>query len=121
MNDKWYDMVNNDHDLLRSIFSRMPEETLPSGFQTEMMQRIKKEAARIAKRNERFRVLALIAASLFTIGLAVAALIYMGIPPITTEFPGISIPPNYIYFGMLVLFLLCSDHLLRRLYYKRRN
>jgi uncharacterized membrane protein len=86
-----------------------------------MMQRIRKEAVRIAKRDERLRVLALIAATLFMIGLAVAALVYVGIPSVMIEFPGISIPPTYIYFGLIVLFLLFSDHLLRQRYYKRHT
>ena len=106
-------------DLLKSIFSRLPDERLPLNFQLEMMQQIRKEALRISKRNERLHLLALIAGVLFTIGLAVAALLYVGIPSITTEFPHVSIPPSYIYFGLLVLVLLFTDLLLRQHYYKR--
>ena len=112
-------MNQNEQDILKSIFGRLPDDVLPPSFQAEMMQQIRKEAVRTTKRNQLLAVLALIAATLFTIGLAVAALIYMGIPSITTEFPTISIPSYYIYFGFLVLMLLVMDHLLRQRYYKR--
>ena len=112
-------MNPNEQDLLKSIFSRLPDERLPLNFHPEMMQQIRKEAARIAKRNERLYILALIAGVLFTVGLAVAALLYVGIPTITIEFPRVSIPPSYIYFGLLVLVLLCMDLLLRQRYYKK--
>ena len=114
-------MNQNEQDILKSIFSRMPDEQLPSTFQSEMMQRVRKETVRLAKRNERYHVLALIAGSLIMIGLAVTALIYMDMPQLTTGFPRISIPSSYIYFGLLVLVLLCSDHLIRQYYYKRHT
>jgi len=113
------DTNQNEQDILKSIFRQMPEETLPPAFQAEMMQRIRKEAIRIAKRNQWLRFLALIAATMFTIGLAVAALIYLGIPQITAGFPRITIPPHYIYFGALVLILLFADHLFRQRYDKK--
>ena len=114
-------MNQTEQDILKSIFSQLPEEVLPPSFQPEMMQRIRQEALRISKRNNRLRILALIAATGITIGLAVAALVYLGMPPIQTEFPQISIPPYYLSFGFLVLLLLIADHLLRQLYYKRRE
>ena len=114
-------MNQNEQDIFQSIFDRLPVEPLPPGFQSEMMQRIRKEAVRIAKRNQRLRVLALIAATMCMIGLAVAALVYVGISPIMIEFPDISIPPYYIYFGILVLVLLFTDQLLRQLYYKKHT
>ena len=106
-------------DILKSIFSRLPDERLPLNFQQEMMQQIRKEAVRITKRNERLYMLALIAGALFTAGLAVAALLYVGIPQLTIGFPHVSIPSSYIYFGLLVLILLSMDLLLRQRYYKR--
>ena len=108
-------------DILKSIFSRLPDERLPLNFQAEMMQQIRQEAARITKRNERLHLLALIAGTLFTIGLAVVALLYVGIPQLTTEFPRMEIPPSYIYFGLIVLVLLFSDHLLRQRYYNKHT
>ena len=113
-------MNQNEQDILTTIFNRLPDEMLPSTFRSEMMQRIRKEAIRIAKRNQRLRFLALTVASMFTIGLAVAALVYLDIPQIIAEFPRVSIPPYYIYFGLLVLVLLFADHLFRHLYYKKR-
>jgi len=114
-------MNQNEQDILKSIFIRLPDEPLPPTFQSEMMLRIKKEAVRIAKRNQRLRVLALIAATTFTIGLAVASLVYMGLPEIMIEFSVVMIPPYYIYFGLLVLVLLFTDHWLQQRYYKRHT
>ena len=112
-------MNQNEHDILESIFSRLPDEKLPPTFQSEMMLQIRKETVRISKRNEWLCVFALIAGTLFTVGLTVAALVYMGITQLTTELARISIPPTYIYFGLLVLILLIMDHLVRQRYYKK--
>jgi hypothetical protein len=105
-----------EQDVLKSIFDRMPEEKLPSSFQSVVMQRIEKEAVRISKRNGRLRLLALISASGTVVGVVVAALIYLDIPSIGIEIPPVSFPPFYPIFGLLALVLLVADHLLRRLY-----
>ena len=121
-------MNPTEQDILKSLFGQLPEEVLSPTFQSAMMQRIKKEAILIAKRNKLLRLLALMAASMVTVGLTVGALIYLGIPqiliempPITVEFPRVTFPPYYLYFGFLVLLLLFADHLFRRLYYRRRK
>ena len=108
-------------DVLKSMFSHVPEEVLPPTFHAEMMQRIRKEALRISKRNKLLRLLALIAASAATIGLAAASLIYLGIPHIEIEIPQISFPPYYLYFGAIVLILLVADHLFRQFYDKKHR
>jgi hypothetical protein len=107
------------YDLLETLFSRMPEEALPGNFQAEMMQRIRKEAVRIRKRNQLLNLSALIAASLAIIGLAVAALIRIGIPQYHFDFQSITIPPFYLCLGALSLILLLGDYLFRQAYYKR--
>ena len=112
-------MNPTEHDILKTIFSHLPEETLPSTFQAETMQRIRKEAIRVEKRDKFLRLLALIAASIATIGLAVAALIYLHIPQNMIEFPRVSFPSYYLYFGILVLILLFADHLFRKFYCHR--
>ena len=114
-------MNQNEQDLLKPIFSRLPDDMLPPAFGPEMMQRIRQEAIRIDRRNQRLRVLALMAVSIFTIGLAVATLIYLDIPRFIIQFPHVSIPPVYIYFGLLVLVLLFADYLLRHRYCKRHT
>ena len=114
-------MRDDESDILKSMFSRLPADKLPSTFQSEMMQQIRIKAVRIAKRNQRLHVLALIAATLCMIGLAGAALVYIGVPSIITEFPRISIPSYYIYFGLLVLILLFTDYIFRQIYYKRHH
>ena len=120
-------MNPTEQDILKSMFSHLPEEVLPSTFQQKMMQQIRQEAIRIAKRNKFLRLLALFAASMVTIGLAVASLIYLGIPQIMTEkpqitieFPQFTFPPYYLYFGFLVLILLVADHFFRQFYDRKR-
>lgn len=111
-------MNQTEEDILKALFSQLPEEELPPTFQSETMQRIRQEAVRIAKRNNRLQLLALISATMITIGLAVASLIYLGIPQIRIEIPQISFPSYYLYFGILVLILLVADLLFRQHYYK---
>jgi hypothetical protein len=106
-------------DLLATLFSRMPEDALPENFQAEMMQRIRNEAVRIRKREQLLHILALAAASSVIIGLTVAALIYIGIPQFNFDFQHITIPPFYLYIGVLSLILLLGDYLFRQAYYKK--
>ena len=112
-------MNQNEQDILKPIFSRMSEETLPPTFQPKMMERINKEALHMAKRNQQLQILSLIAASMMMIGLAVAAFVYLDLPQFYTRIPRISIPPSYVAFGCLVFVLLVADHLFRYLYEKR--
>ena len=112
-------MSQKEQDILKSMFSHVSEEMLPPTFQSETMQRIRKEAIRVEKRNKRLQLLALIAATIITICLAIAALIYLHIPQSMLEIPRISFPLYYLYFGFLVLILLVVDHLFRQFYYKR--
>ena len=116
---KYLTMNPIEQDILKSLFNQVPEEVLPPTFQSEMMQKIRKEAIRIAKRNKCIQLLALIAATIVTVCLAVASLIYLGIPQTIIEIPQFSFPPYYLYFGFLVLILLVADHLFRQFYYKR--
>jgi polyferredoxin len=108
-----------ERDILKTVFDRMPEEALPQTFIPDMMQQIRKEAVRIRKRDERLRIVALVAASLAIVGLAAAALLYTGIPQMKIEFPRITIPPSYIFIGILALVLLLADSLFRQNYYKK--
>jgi hypothetical protein len=87
----------------------------------------------MAKRNQRLQLLSLIGASTGVIGFAIAVLMYLKIPQMSTEFirindwqithnfPHISIPPSYLIFGFLVVILLFADFMLRRNFYKRHT
>ncbi|MDR1335524.1 MAG: hypothetical protein LBK22_01695 [Tannerella sp.] len=108
-------------DVLKAMFRRMPDEPLPPDFLPEMMQRIRAEAARVRKREACRRAVALVAASLTIAGLAVAALIYPGIPSFRVDLPQIFIPPFYIYIGFLTLVLLFADGWLRQKYFKKHT
>lgn len=61
------------------------------------------------KRNEWIGLVAVIAASLFMLGLAVTSFFYIGLPQI--KWPEIALPVFHFYFyiGMLTLFLLFID------------
>jgi len=118
----FYEVKNSEQlkqDIFKTMFGNKPEDRLPSTFNAEMMRQIRKEAFRISQRNKAIRLLALIISSILTIGLAVAVWIYLELPPIRIEFPQVSIPSYYLYFGFLVLILLFADHLARQVYYKK--
>ncbi|MDR3261004.1 MAG: hypothetical protein LBT78_04130 [Tannerella sp.] len=111
-------------DILKTMFARLPDETLSPAFLAETMQRIRKEAVRIRKRDEWLCIAALVAASSAIVGLAVATFIYMDVPQIEIDFPRIdfsriSISPFYLLIGGLSLVLLLADSLFRQMYYKK--
>lgn len=112
--------MTQKNDLLKELFSRMPEEELPVSFRDNMMQQIMAEAERVRKRNERWGWIAVIAASLLMIGIAIASFLYMGIPRISIQLPDMSTLPFYSYIGMLTLILLGADYKFRQLFKKRQ-
>ncbi|MDR2470250.1 MAG: hypothetical protein LBD27_07225 [Tannerella sp.] len=111
---------NEQEDMLKKIFARMPEEPLPEEFLPEMTQRIQNEAERARKRETWQQAIILASALLAMLGLTVATWLYMDIPCISFEFPHITIPPAYISIGMLALILLIADSLFRLNYFKKR-
>ncbi|WP_165154596.1 hypothetical protein [Parabacteroides sp. ZJ-118] len=102
-------------DFLRDLFSRIPEEELPASFRSNVMRQIMLESVKAKKRDERFGLLAVILASLVMISLAVASLIYMGIPRISLPALDTSALAFYLYIGALALILLLADYKLRNL------
>ena len=56
--------MTEKNDILKDLFSRMPEEELPASFRANAIRQIMAEAERIRKRNERWGWIAVIAASL---------------------------------------------------------
>ncbi|MDR0750814.1 MAG: hypothetical protein LBF62_14755 [Tannerellaceae bacterium] len=106
-------------DILKDLFNRMPREEVPADFRQEVMQQIYAESVRIKKRNERFGLLSVIAASLLILALAAASIIYLGLPEIEwTSLPSI---PFYLYIGALALLLLLGDYKLRESYKKKHS
>ncbi|MDR2763486.1 MAG: hypothetical protein LBB90_00465 [Tannerella sp.] len=104
-------------DILKTTFDLMPDELLPPAFLPEMMRRIRMEAVHMQKRDARRQVAALTAASLAIVGLVVATFASLGIPQFKVDFPRISIPPFYIYIGVLTLILLFADSWFRQKYF----
>lgn len=113
--------MNEKNDLLKELFDRMPEEELPASFRADVMKQITAEAERIRKRTRRWEWVALIAASLFMIGLATASLLYMDLPRISMQLPDMRALPFYVYIGVLTLILLGADYKFRQLFEKRRT
>ena len=93
--------MTEKNDILKDLFSQMPEEELPASFRANAMRQIMAEAERIRKRNERWGWIAVIAASLLMVGIAIASFLYMNIPPISVQIPNMSTLPFYAYIGML--------------------
>ena len=112
--------MTEKNDILKDLFSRMPEEELPASFRTNVMKQIMAEAERIRKRNERWGWIAVIAASLLMVGIAIASFLYMNIPPISVQIPNMSTLPFYAYIGMLALILLGADYKFRQLFKRRQ-
>ena len=110
-----------EHDLLKDLFRRMPEEELPSGFKERMMEKVCAEAVKIKKRNERLTLLSVILASIVILSLAVLSLIFLEIPRITLSLSALASVPFYLYIGILALLLLFADYKLRRNYMKRHS
>lgn len=112
--------MSEKNDLLKDLFSRMPEEKLPAAFRQNMMQQIMAESERIRKRNECWGWVAVIAASLLMLGFAIASFFYMDIQKISLPIPDLSILPFYLYIGMLAMILLLVDYKFRQIFERRR-
>ena len=112
--------MTEKNDILKDLFSRMPEEELPASFRANAIRQIMAEAERIRKRNERWGWIAVIAASLLMIGVAIASFLYMGIPKISVPIPDLDALPFYVYIGMLTLILLGADYKLRQIFKRRQ-
>ena len=112
--------MTEKNDILKDLFSRMPEEELPASFRANAMRQIMAEAERIRKRNERWGWIAVIAASLLMVCIAIASFLYMNISPISVQIPNMSTLPFYAYIGMLALILLGADYKFRQLFKRRQ-
>lgn len=112
--------MTEKNDILKDLFSRMPEEELPASFRANVMRQIMAEAERIRKRNELWGWIAVIAASLLMVGIAIASFLYMNIPPISVQIPNMSTLPFYAYIGILALILLGADYKFRQLFKRRQ-
>ena len=112
--------MTEKNDILKDLFSRMPEEELPASFRANAIRQIMAEAERIRKRNERWGWIAVIAASLLMVGIAIASFLYMIISPLSVQIPNMSTLPFYAYIGMLALILLGADYKFRQLFKRRQ-
>ena len=113
--------MTEKNDILKDLFSRMPEEELPASFRANMMRQIMVEAERRRKLGERWGWIAVIAASLLMIGLAAASFLYMGLPKISVQIPDMSILPFYAHIGILALILLGADYKFRQIFKRRQT
>jgi hypothetical protein len=108
-------------DSLKEMFNRMSVEELPVDFREKVMQRVYTEAAKAKKRNERFALLSVIAASLSIVVLTVASLIYLDLPKTEWLLSDLPSVPFYLYIGVLTLLLLLGDYKLRKSYRKKHS
>jgi hypothetical protein len=117
-------------DPFKELFRQLPTEQLPVDFRSNMMHQIMGEVERVKKRNERWMLVAIVAASLIFVGLGIGAFYFMGftLPEVsatfktpTFELPSFSKLPSVLYLGVLTLLLLFGDHKIRRTYYKKHK
>lgn len=120
-------MKPNDKDRMREWLADIPDETLPFNFNDKVMTRIYREAALREKRNKRWAIFGYISGGVAMMVVCVLILYGMGVsfemPAIETHawtFP----KPDYslfhsrsfllsLYVGILALFLLVMDSLIR--------
>lgn len=110
-------------DILDTLFKQLPEAPLAASCRDSILQQIRREAVRRKQRKERWELALISLASLGMIALAIAAFLYMDLPPITLPQPdlpriGRSDMSFYFYIGFLSLLLLFLDHRLRRAFHK---
>lgn len=115
--------ANKENDYLKDLFGRLPEEPLPADFRVQIMQKIREEAIRAGKRNERLSRFCLILASLVMLALGIAAVIYLGVPKFsfTISAEAVQTLPFYLYIAFLAFLLLFADHYFRKKYRERQE
>lgn len=120
-------------DVLKGLLGQLPAEHLPEGFREHLMQRVRKEAARMQRRKERVGLLTVIAGS---VCMLLIGFVCIGIYGVDTEqVSGVSgsglsgyatslLKSSYVgffvYIGILALLLLVVDTWLRKMFFKRR-
>ena len=113
-------------DILEKLFRQMPEEELPASFRLKIMQQIAGETVKARKRNERFGLAAVIAASLGMLGMAVVSILYyIGLPETTgmqLNMPKIAISAVgfFFYLGILAMLLRLLDYKFRKAFRKEK-
>ena len=112
--------MTEKNDILKDLFSRMPDEELPASFRANTLWQNKNETERIRIRIERWGWIAVSAASLLMVGIAIASFLYMNIPPISVQIPNMSTLPFYAYIGILAIILLGADYKFRQLFKRRQ-
>jgi hypothetical protein len=118
----------NEKDIMRGLFAGMPDEQLPPEFNAKVMHRIRREALRRRKRNRCWEIFGYASAAVFMTAVCIFIFYRMGI---TFKMPEMdlrvwSFPrPDFgifksrsfffsLYIGILALFLLIVDSVIRR-------
>lgn len=133
-------MQIKDKDIMREWFADMPDESLPSRFQEKIMEKVRQEALLREKRHKRWGIFGYVSGVAVMIGVCVSILYSLGmtydiseISSFTKSFdmPEIAWPKwDYlqpdssvfhshsfllsVFVGILALFLLFADSLIRR-------
>jgi hypothetical protein len=105
--------MNNENDLLKQIFSRLPEEEeLSPAFKEDMMKKIMEEAKKRNRRLLRISYITIASVSIGFIALAILALHFAGIRIGKPELPSIdmSLVLFYLYIGAIPLSLLYINY-----------
>ncbi|MDD4516384.1 hypothetical protein [Massilibacteroides sp.] len=113
--------TKRNNDVLRELFSRLPEKQLPDNFRVSMMQKIKQEAVCQEKQEERKGLLITISIAAIILILGILALSFLKISPREFRIPDFSTVPFYLYIGGLVSLLLIADYKFRKRFNEKHS
>ncbi|MGL4852736.1 MAG: hypothetical protein ACRC3Z_08860 [Phocaeicola sp.] len=68
--------MDKKNDVIKELFSKLPDDKLQPSFRMNVMLEVTKEARRMRRRNERWAMIATISTALLLIGIAVVAIWY---------------------------------------------
>ncbi len=128
-------MKLKDKDILHDLFAKMPDEVLPFGFNEKAMLKIRKKAEMREIKHKRLEIFGYVSGIVVMLAICVFVLYSMGIsfdlPEIKRHTWAFSKPDFSIfrsqsfmlsvYIGILALFLLIMDSIIRRHIEKTRH
>lgn len=112
-------VLPTESDAFQKLFAQLPEERLPQGFRSALLQEVRRRAEVKRQRAERLSWLFLLLASFALITLAVWVLTYLGLPSWSLPTLDWENCRFTLWIGAMALLLLVVDYKLRQYYFKR--
>lgn len=110
---------DKEKDILREMFSQLPDKKLPDSFRETMMKQVMKEAVRMKTREERLGLLITILIAFVFLILGGVTLLILEVPRLELKMPDLTNLPFFVYIGTLVFLLLVADNVLRKKFYEK--